>query len=71
MAGSNREDARAASQIFADQTGQPIDRIAKDANRNFWMTPTEAEDHGLVGSIIHSTTSCNPAGPTVSRVRRA
>ena len=42
------------NQIFADQTGQPIDRIAKDTNRNFWMTPTEAKDYGLVGSIINS-----------------
>ena len=29
------------NQIFADQTGQPIDRIAKDTNRNFWMTPED------------------------------
>ena len=35
------------NQIFADQTGQPIDRIAKDTNRNFWMTPTEAKDEEL------------------------
>ena len=42
------------NQIFADQTGQPIDRIAKDTNRNFWMTPTEAKDYGLVGIIINS-----------------
>ena len=42
------------NQIFADQTGQPIDRIAKDTNRNFWMTPSEAKDYGLVGSIINS-----------------
>ena len=42
------------NQIFADQTGQPIDRIAKDTNRNFWMTPEEAKKYGLVGKIINN-----------------
>ena len=42
------------NQIFADQTGQPIETIAKDTDRNFWMTPEEAKKYGLVGKIIHS-----------------
>ena len=42
------------NQIFADQTGQPIETIAKDTDRNFWMTPEEAKEYGLVGKIIQS-----------------
>ena len=42
------------NQIFADQTGQPIKTIAKDTDRNFWMTPEEAKKYGLVGKIIQS-----------------
>ena len=42
------------NQIFDDQNGQPIDRIAKDTNRNFWMTPEEAKKYGLVGKIINN-----------------
>ena len=42
------------NQIFADQTGQPLKTIAKDTDRNFWMTPEEAKKYGLVGKIIQS-----------------
>ena len=42
------------NQIFADQTGQPIETISKDTDRNFWMTPEEAKEYGLVGKIIQS-----------------
>ncbi len=42
------------NQIFADQTGQPLETIAKDTDRNFWMTPEEAKKYGLVGKIIQS-----------------
>ena len=42
------------NQIFADQTGQSIETIAKDTDRNFWMTPEEAKEYGLVGKIIQS-----------------
>lgn len=41
-------------QIFADQTGQSIERVRKDTNRNYWMSATEAKEYGLVGHIVHS-----------------
>jgi ATP-dependent Clp protease, protease subunit len=40
------------NQIFADQTGQTLERIAKDTERNFWMSAEEAQKYGLVGNII-------------------
>ncbi|MEM7023905.1 MAG: ATP-dependent Clp protease proteolytic subunit [Pseudomonadota bacterium] len=42
------------NQIFAEATGQPIERIQKDTNRDFWMTPEEAIEYGLLGSVITS-----------------
>jgi len=42
------------NRIFADQTGQPIEKIEKDTDRNFWMSAEEAKDYGLVGKIINS-----------------
>ena len=42
------------NQIFADQAGQQLKTIAKDTDRNFWMTPEEAKKYGLVGKIIQS-----------------
>jgi ATP-dependent Clp protease protease subunit len=42
------------NRIIAEQTGQPIERVAKDTDRNFWMSAEEARDYGLVGKIISS-----------------
>ena len=32
------------NQTFADQTGQPIEKVRQDSDRNFWMSPKEAMD---------------------------
>ena len=40
--------------LFAKQTGQPVERIEKDTDRNFWMSAEEAKAYGLVGKIITS-----------------
>jgi ATP-dependent Clp protease protease subunit len=37
---------------FAQQTGQPLERIEEDTRRNFWLTADEARRYGLVGRII-------------------
>lgn len=47
---------RRLNQIFADQTGQPIERVTKDSDRNFWMSAREAVDYGLAGSVVTSAT---------------
>ncbi|MDJ0755897.1 MAG: ATP-dependent Clp protease proteolytic subunit [Ardenticatenaceae bacterium] len=42
--------------IFAEQTGQPLDQVKQDMERNFWMSATEAQEYGLVGKIINDAT---------------
>lgn len=42
------------NQIFADATGQTVDRIEKDTHRDFWLNTQEALDYGLLGKIIHT-----------------
>jgi ATP-dependent Clp protease, protease subunit len=42
------------NRIFADATGQPLDRIKKDTDRDHWMSAKEAQDYGLVGKIVTS-----------------
>jgi ATP-dependent Clp protease protease subunit len=42
------------NRIFADATGQPFEKIARDTERNHWMTAQEALDYGLVGRILES-----------------
>ncbi|CAN5780875.1 ATP-dependent Clp protease proteolytic subunit [soil metagenome] len=40
------------NRLFAEQTGQSLQRIEDDTRRNFWLSATEAKEYGLVGSII-------------------
>lgn len=45
---------RRLNQIFADQTGQPLEKVEDDTDRNFWMSAEQAKEYGLVGHIVHS-----------------
>jgi len=45
---------RRLNEIFARQTGQPLEKVEEDTDRNFWMTAQEAVEYGLVGQIIES-----------------
>lgn len=40
------------NQILADQTGQPIEVIEKDTDRDNYMTAQEAKDYGLIDDIL-------------------
>lgn len=40
------------NKTIADATGQPIAKVRKDTDRNFWMSPEEARDYGIVGKIV-------------------
>jgi ATP-dependent Clp protease, protease subunit len=42
------------NKIFSVQTGQPVERVEKDTDRNFWMSAEEAKQYGLVGKVITS-----------------
>jgi len=40
------------NRIYADRTGQPVERIAADMERDRWMSPSEALDYGLIDKVI-------------------
>ena len=40
------------NQILADHTGQPLERIAKDTDRDRYLTATEAKEYGLVDDVL-------------------
>jgi len=42
------------NRIFSEQTGQSLEKVSKDTDRNFWMGAQEAIDYGLVGQIVSS-----------------
>jgi len=39
------------NEILAVHTGQPVERIAKDTDRDYWMSPDEAVEYGLVDTV--------------------
>lgn len=40
---------------LADHTGQPLERIERDTDRDFFMSPQEAKDYGLIDQVIDKT----------------
>lgn len=42
------------NRIISEATGQPLDKVERDTDRNFWMSATEAKDYGIVTNIVTS-----------------
>ncbi|MCX7592783.1 MAG: ATP-dependent Clp endopeptidase proteolytic subunit ClpP, partial [Fischerella sp.] len=40
------------NQYLAEHTGQPLEKIAVDTDRDFYMSPEEAKDYGLIDQVI-------------------
>ena len=40
------------NEILASHTGQPIDSVEKDTDRDFYMTAVEAQKYGLIDEVI-------------------
>jgi ATP-dependent Clp protease protease subunit len=40
------------NRIYAERTGQPLERIAADMERDRWMSPSEALDYGLIDKVL-------------------
>ena len=45
---------RRVEQILADHTGQPLERVAQDTDRDHFMTAAEAVDYGLIDQVLAS-----------------
>ena len=43
---------RRVEQILADHTGQPLDRVSQDTDRDHFMTAAEAVEYGLIDEVI-------------------
>lgn len=40
------------NELVSRETGQSVEKVAKDSDRNFWMSANEALKYGLVSKII-------------------
>ncbi len=50
-------------EILAFHTGQPIEKIALDTDRDFVMTATEARDYGLIDEVLRERNAVDRTGP--------
>ncbi|MEQ8187939.1 MAG: ATP-dependent Clp protease proteolytic subunit [Candidatus Eremiobacterota bacterium] len=47
---------RIMNEILAHHTGKPIDKIKHDTERDYYMSPDEAREYGIIDKIISKTT---------------
>jgi ATP-dependent Clp protease protease subunit len=40
------------NRILAERTGQPLEKIEKDVERDFWLDAEEAKEYGLVDEVL-------------------
>jgi ATP-dependent Clp protease protease subunit len=40
------------NEILARHTGQPIERIERDTDRDYWMDPVSAKEYGLIDEVM-------------------
>jgi ATP-dependent Clp protease, protease subunit len=43
---------RRLEEIIAEHTGQPLERVSKDMERDYFMTPEEAREYGIIDRVI-------------------
>src|ERR671922_1408976 len=63
-----RMNARLQEMMAAD-TGQSVERIAADINRDYWMSATEARDYGVIDMIVGQTEATAAADRAEARVQ--
>ncbi len=40
------------NRLYAERTGQPLEKIAADMERDFYMSPDQALDYGLIDKVV-------------------
>jgi ATP-dependent Clp protease protease subunit len=48
------DNKRTMLEILAKNTGQSIEKITKDTDRMFYLTPDEAKEYGLIDRVLKS-----------------
>ena len=43
--------------IISEHSGQPLEKIYKDSDRDYWMTSQEAADYGMIDKVLSRANS--------------
>ena len=41
------------NEIYVEHTGQPLEKIARDVDRDFWLDADAAKEYGIVDEVLH------------------
>ncbi|MGK4583303.1 ATP-dependent Clp protease proteolytic subunit [Kitasatospora sp. HPMI-4] len=52
------------AELIAHHSGQTIEKVTADSDRDRWFTPEEAKEYGLIDSIMHSAADVPGGGGT-------
>ncbi len=52
---------RSLNEMLAASTGKPIEQIEQDTERDFFMSPAEAQQYGLIDHVLTNSKSLQPA----------
>jgi ATP-dependent Clp protease, protease subunit len=55
---------RTMASLIAEQTGQTVETITRDSDRDRWFTAPEALDYGLVDHVVHNSRDVSGGGGT-------
>ncbi|CDR10258.1 ATP-dependent Clp protease proteolytic subunit [Streptomyces iranensis] len=53
---------RSIERITAEHTGQSVETISRDGDRDRWFTPEQAKEYGMVDRVVESLADVRPAG---------
>ena len=45
-------------EILARHTGQPLDKVRKDTDRDYFMSGEQARDYGIIDAVYSATGDC-------------
>jgi len=51
---------RRIKKLIAEETGQPIEKVEKDTDRDYWMGAEEAQGYGLISRIVSRREELQP-----------
>jgi ATP-dependent Clp protease, protease subunit len=60
------ENKRTILNIFSQNTGQTVERLEKDTDRMFYMTPEQAKEYGLIDKVLESTSQLPTPVPVLT-----
>ncbi len=45
--------------LYAEETGQPLEKVVEDTDRDYWMSASEAVEYGLISKVVVSADELN------------